>query len=86
MLDVFCAKKGTAGIAHMTCSIDGASPETYRAYRVHGNFDAVIENIAKINRLKKAHQSNFPRLHWQFIVFGHLVAQRTSLRAYLMAA
>jgi MoaA/NifB/PqqE/SkfB family radical SAM enzyme len=33
----------------MTCSIDGASQETYRRYRVRGNFDKVIGNIRRIN-------------------------------------
>jgi MoaA/NifB/PqqE/SkfB family radical SAM enzyme len=55
----------------MTCSIDGASQETYRHYRVRGNFDKVIGNIRRINELKQLHRSEFPRLRWQFIVFGH---------------
>src|SRR5580704_8524829 len=29
----------------ITCSIDGASPETYRKYRVRGDFATVIRNI-----------------------------------------
>jgi MoaA/NifB/PqqE/SkfB family radical SAM enzyme len=55
----------------MTCSIDGASQETYRRYRVRGNFDKVIGNIRRINEFKQLHRSEFPRLRWQFIVFGH---------------
>jgi hypothetical protein len=55
----------------MTCSIDGASQETYRVYRVRGKFDNVIANIRKINHFKQLHRSEFPRLCWQFIVFGH---------------
>ena len=58
-------------LRRMTCSIDGASAETYEVYRVRGNFDAVIENIKTINRLKQAYRSKFPLLRWQFIVFGH---------------
>ena len=35
----------------VTCSIDGASDETYSIYRRKGNFEKVIENIRKINHL-----------------------------------
>jgi MoaA/NifB/PqqE/SkfB family radical SAM enzyme len=55
----------------ITCSIDGATPESYRKYRVRGNFDTVIRNIETINSYKDLYNSNFPHLIWQFIVFGH---------------
>ncbi len=55
----------------ITCSIDGASQETYKAYRVRGNFGTVIGNIEKINIHKRAHRSALPHLVWQFVVFGH---------------
>jgi MoaA/NifB/PqqE/SkfB family radical SAM enzyme len=55
----------------MTCSIDGASNETYGQYRVKGHFDAVIGNIRKLNRIKEKHRSAYPSLTWQFVVFGH---------------
>jgi MoaA/NifB/PqqE/SkfB family radical SAM enzyme len=58
-------------VRHITCSIDGASPETYRVYRVRGNFDKVIQNIERINHFKHKHLSEFPKLSWQFVVFGH---------------
>ncbi len=55
----------------MKCSIDGASPESYRKYRVRGDFDTVIRNIERINSHKRRYQSDLPHLRWQFIVFGH---------------
>jgi MoaA/NifB/PqqE/SkfB family radical SAM enzyme len=55
----------------MTCSIDGASAETYSKYRVKGDFDRVMGHIRKINEFKRKHRSGFPLLRWQFIVFGH---------------
>ena len=55
----------------ITCSIDGATPETYRVYRVGGDFDTVIGNIRAINAHKKALGSELPALTWQFVVFGH---------------
>lgn len=51
-------------------SIDGASTETYRKYRVGGNLDCVLENIRKINGYKKEYGSPFPFLTWKFIIFG----------------
>jgi MoaA/NifB/PqqE/SkfB family radical SAM enzyme len=56
---------------HLTCSIDGASEETYSIYRVRGKFASVIENIRKINALKQQYSSPFPELVWKFIIFGH---------------
>jgi nucleoside-diphosphate-sugar epimerase/MoaA/NifB/PqqE/SkfB family radical SAM enzyme len=55
----------------LTCSIDGASQEVYSMYRVNGNFDHVIENIRKINYYKNKYCTDFPKLLWQFVAFGH---------------
>lgn len=59
------------GFHSMTCSVDGASAETYGKYRVRGSFENVLENIKKINEFKKLYKSNLPVLTWQFIIFGH---------------
>jgi MoaA/NifB/PqqE/SkfB family radical SAM enzyme/quercetin dioxygenase-like cupin family protein len=55
----------------MTCSIDGASQETYPIYRVNGDFRRVIHNIKTINRYKARYGSRYPGMDWQFVVFGH---------------
>jgi MoaA/NifB/PqqE/SkfB family radical SAM enzyme len=55
----------------LTCSIDGASNETYRIYRAGGDFATVIENIRKINMFKEEYGSGYPHLTWQMILFGH---------------
>ncbi len=55
----------------ITVSIDGASNETYSIYRQGGNFDRVISNIRKINNYKKLFNSKYPKLSWQFVIFGH---------------
>ena len=55
----------------LSCSLDGASQETYSIYRLNGNFDQVIVNIKKINRFKATHCSVYPMLKWQFVAFGH---------------
>lgn len=56
---------------NLTCSIDGASNDSYKIYRIKGDFEKVIANIKKINSFKKKYQSPYPILHWQFVVFGH---------------
>jgi MoaA/NifB/PqqE/SkfB family radical SAM enzyme len=55
----------------ITCSIDGATDETYRRYRKGGRLSVVLENIGKINECKLRYRSSNPRLTWQFIVFNH---------------
>lgn len=58
-------------VRRMTCSIDGASQESYSKYRIRGDFEKVIANIERINRYKEAFGCEFPQLTWQFVVFGH---------------
>jgi hypothetical protein len=58
-------------LRELTCSIDGASPETYARYRVRGDFDRVMQNLERLNARKARHRSVRPRLTWQFIAFGH---------------
>jgi MoaA/NifB/PqqE/SkfB family radical SAM enzyme len=55
----------------ITCSIDGASAKTYATYRRNGDFEKVLENIRKLNQIKKKYNSKWPQLKWQFVVFGH---------------
>lgn len=55
----------------MTISLDGASQETYKIYRVCGNYDKVIENIKKINFYKNKYKNGSPHIVWKFIIFGH---------------
>lgn len=59
------------GFKHLLCSIDGASPEIYKKYRVGGDLNRVLKNIKTINKYKQKYNSEFPGLTWQFVVFGH---------------
>jgi len=56
---------------YLNISIDGASQETYGEYRVGGNYAQVIHNIECINHYKREFKTPYPKLQWQFIVFGH---------------
>ncbi len=58
-------------LQYLTVSLDGATGETYKIYRRGGDFDVVIDNIKKINYFKEKYNSEFPKLTWQFIPFGH---------------
>jgi len=55
----------------LCCSIDGATPETYCIYRIGGDFNRVIYHVRQINQYKRIYKSKYPRLIWQFVVFGH---------------
>ena len=65
----------------MTCSIDGASQETYGQNRIRGLFDTVIDNIKEINHWKLEYKSPHPKMTWQFIVFGHNEHELPTARA-----
>ncbi|MDD5262350.1 MAG: putative nucleotide-diphospho-sugar transferase [Methylacidiphilales bacterium] len=58
-------------VRHLSCSIDGASQETYAVYRVGGDFERVIGHIRALNALKRKYRSPYPALRWQFVAFGH---------------
>jgi len=55
----------------ITCSIDGATEETYRLYRKGGSLSTVLDNIARINEFKMQNSSSDPDLIWQYIAFKH---------------
>ena len=55
----------------MSISLDGATNESYQMYRRGGDLNKVIENIKIINQYKKEYNSVFPKLCWQFVIFGH---------------
>jgi MoaA/NifB/PqqE/SkfB family radical SAM enzyme len=55
----------------INCSIDGATQATYQIYRRRGNLHQVLANLERLNDYKKLHQSQLPKLRWQFIAFEH---------------
>jgi len=55
----------------MAIAIDGATQETYAKYRVGGDINKVFENIKKVNYYKEKYDSYYPRMVYQYIVFGH---------------
>ena len=59
------------GVESLTCSIDGATDQTYQKYRKNGSLPVVLGNISRINFFKEKYGSLLPQLNWQFVVFGH---------------
>jgi hypothetical protein len=55
----------------LTCSIDGATQESYARYRVNGNLDRVLAHVDRIRELRRRAGAAFPLLDWQFVVMGH---------------
>lgn len=52
-------------------SVDGSTAETYKQYRIGGDFDLLMKNIETLNRLKKEKKSKKPLIEAQMIVFKH---------------
>ncbi len=65
----------------LTCSLDGATSDVHRIYRVGGDLDRALDNIRTINRHKRQYGSRRPRLIWQFVLFSHNEHQVGAARA-----
>lgn len=60
-----------AGLDHLQLSIDGATQEVYEQYRVGGNLELVLDNIATIVEYKRKNNLHYPILEWRFLRFDH---------------
>lgn len=68
-LDDEQAKKTIAsGLDRLIISIDGATQETYVAYRIGGRLDKVLEGTRNLVKWKKELRSKTPHLVFQFLV------------------
>ncbi len=76
-LDAVC----DAGLDYLIVSADGATAESYRRYRVGGDFDLVLRNIKHIVAYKRAKGTDRPLIEWQVLTFGHLEAELEQIRA-----
>lgn len=61
----------SSGLNSLTCSIDGASQETYERYRVKGSFQTVLDNVRILRARRDELGKVEPKLVWQFLVFRH---------------
>ena len=60
-----------SGLDKLIISLDGATPEIYRKYRVDGDFGTVIAGIKNLVKWKQTLKSGTPVLVVQFVVFRH---------------
>jgi radical SAM protein with 4Fe4S-binding SPASM domain len=57
-----------SGLTHFVASVDGASQETYGAYRVGGDFERVIRNLGRLVQTRNRLGSQTPRISYKMIL------------------
>lgn len=75
-----------SGIDEVTFSIDGATPESYAAYRRRGDFEKAIRNLRAAADEKRSAGSDVPFINWRYILFRHNDSDAEMARARAMAA
>ncbi|MFV1974769.1 MAG: radical SAM/SPASM domain-containing protein [Candidatus Scalindua sp.] len=60
-----------SNIDYLMVAIDGGSDDTYKKYRVGGNYTKVLANVRDLLDQKKKLGLDHPFVEWQFIVFRH---------------
>lgn len=60
-----------SGLAQLIVSIDGATQQTYGAYRKRGNLDQVLKNLRLIIEERKRLQKKTPFIIWRMLIGKH---------------
>jgi radical SAM protein with 4Fe4S-binding SPASM domain len=60
-----------SGLELLIISLDGLDEQTYRQYRIGGDFNKVIRNIRAIVQEKKKRGAKYPVIELQFLVMRH---------------
>ena len=63
-----CQQVINSGLKRMIISIDGTTQEVYEQYRKEGHLEKVLEGTKNIIAAKKARNSQFPHIIFQFLV------------------
>ena len=71
MTDAYNKRLIDSGIDYLMVAIDGGSAETYKKYRVGGDYNKVLENVKNLLLQKSELRKDRPFVEWQFIVFRH---------------
>lgn len=61
----------TCGLGCISVSLDGATADVYRRYRVGGDFALVIDNLRRLVKRKRELGLSLPYIEWRFLVFRH---------------
>jgi sulfatase maturation enzyme AslB (radical SAM superfamily) len=80
LADDFVESLVTRGLDRLIVSLDGVSDETYRRYRIGGNFARVRENMQRIQAAKQRLGRSNPRIVWQFLRNRHNVHEVAEAR------
>jgi MoaA/NifB/PqqE/SkfB family radical SAM enzyme len=75
-----------SGIDEVTCSIDGATPESYAKYRQRGDFDRAIRTLRTMTEEKRRAGRDVPFLNWRYILFTWNDSDEEMNRARTLAA
>ena len=57
-----------SGLTHLVASVDGASQATYEKYRVGGDFERVIRNLARLAQARKRLCSDTPKITYKMLL------------------
>jgi len=60
-----------SGLSTMVASIDGASEESYAAYRRGGSFTSALKGLKLLCDKKRELVSDTPDITWKFLIFRH---------------
>lgn len=60
-----------AGLEYLVVSLDGTTAESYAKYRVRGDFERVVHNMATLISRRNARGRRTPVVEWQYIVMKH---------------
>lgn len=74
------------GLEYLVVSLDGATESSYSQYRVRGDFERVVENLAEIIRRRNARRNRRLVVEWQYIVMKqneHEIPQAQAMAARL---
>jgi len=61
----------TSGLDILTISLDGVTPESYRKYRIGGDFNVVIRNTKLLLESRRLRGTLKPTVVLQFIIMSH---------------
>ena len=71
MTSAYNSKLIESGIDYITVAIDGGSEDTYKKYRIGGNYPQVLANVQNLLAQKRGLGLDHPFVDWQFVVFRH---------------
>ena len=81
LTDDYIERLVRSGLDNLIVSLDGATEETYQKYRRRGKHALVIENMSRIQAMKKTLNLTTPTITCQFLVARHNEHEMDMMRA-----